>query len=188
MKTSLSVIAFVTACGPLTRGVFAWNNKPAFFTKNISPLQLLTTNKSNHSYLLNKEMSIKFGADDYEKKRHFQTFMTSAGFGASSTAYRALVAKEIDTMGMEAKLFSKDNLDKDGTFRLKTSEVLKLQSLWMWAYCKCATHSNPEDINWGITETALVKLGVERRQSDPEDSKRKGDLGADRRKVQPRQG
>ena len=100
-------------------------------------------------------MSIKFGADDYEKKRHFQTFMTSAGFGASSTAYRALVAKGIDTIGMEAKLFSKDNLDKDGTFGLKTSEVLKLQSLWMWAYCKRATHGNPEDINWSITETDL---------------------------------
>ncbi len=56
MKTSLSVIAFVTACGPLTRDVFAWNNKPAFFTKNISPLQLLTTNKSNYSYLLLKEI------------------------------------------------------------------------------------------------------------------------------------
>ena len=96
-------------------------------------------------------MSIKFGADNYDKKGHFQTFMTSAGFGTLSTAYKALAAEGIDTMGsflpMEAKLFSKDNLDKDGTFGLKTSEVLKLQSLWMWAYCKRATHGNPEDIN-----------------------------------------
>ena len=43
-------------------------------------------------------MSIKFGADDYDKKARFQTFMTSTGFGASSTAYKALAAKGIDTM------------------------------------------------------------------------------------------
>ena len=96
-------------------------------------------------------MSIKFGADDYDKKARFQTFMMSAGFGASSTAYKALAAEGKDTMGsflpLEAKLFSKDNLDKNGAFGLKTSEVLKLQSLWMWAYCKRATHGNPEDIN-----------------------------------------
>ena len=97
MKTWLSGIALVTACGLFTCGVFAWNYKPTFFTKNISPLQLLTTNKSNHSYLLHKEMSIKFGADYYEKKPRFQTFMRSAGFGPTLNAYRALVAEEIDT-------------------------------------------------------------------------------------------
>ena len=104
-------------------------------------------------------MSIKFRADDYEKKPRFQTFMMSAGFGSSSNAYRALAAERINNMGsflpMKAKLFTKDNLDKDGKFDLKMSEVLRLQGLWMWAYCKRATHGNPEDINWGISEAAL---------------------------------
>ena len=83
---------------------------------------------------------IKFGPDYYEKKTCFQTLMTSAGFGVSLTSYRALVAEGIETMGsflpMEVKLFLKENLDKDGSLVLKTGEVLKLQSLWMWAYCK----------------------------------------------------
>ena len=77
-----------------------------FFIKNTSPLLLLTTKKSNHSYLLYKEM-IKFGPDYYEKKTCFQMSMTSAGFGVSLTSYRALVAEGIVTMGsflpMEAK-------------------------------------------------------------------------------------
>ena len=67
--------------------------------------------KSNHSYFIYKEM-IKFGPEDYEKKTHFQTFMTSAGFGVSATPYKVLVTKGIETMEsflpMEAKLFSKE--------------------------------------------------------------------------------
>ena len=53
---------------------------------------------------------IKFGPEDYEKKTWFQAFLTSTGFGVSSTAYKALTAEGIETMGsflpMEAKLFS----------------------------------------------------------------------------------
>ena len=56
MKTSLSVIAFVTACGPLTSDVYAWIYNPAFIIKNTLRLPLLTTNKSNYSYLLLKEI------------------------------------------------------------------------------------------------------------------------------------
>ena len=107
MKTLLSGIAIVTACRPITCDVFAWSNKPAFLIKNISPL--LTKRKSNHSYFIYEEM-IKFGPEDYEKKTRFQTFLTSAGFGVSSTSYKALTAEGIETMGsflpMEAKLFS----------------------------------------------------------------------------------
>ena len=82
-------------------------------------------------------------------------FMTSAGFSPSSNAFRALAAEEIDTVGsflrLEAKLFSKENLDRNGSLNLKTAEVMRLQGLWMWAYCKRATHGNPEEINWSIT-------------------------------------
>ena len=83
---------------------------------------------------------IKFGRDDYDKKTRFQMFMTSAGFRASSTGYKALAAKGIEMIGsfllMEAKLFSKKNLDRDGLQGFTTGEVLKLQNLWMWAYCR----------------------------------------------------
>ena len=71
---------------------------------------------------------IKFGPEDYEKKTRFQTFLTSAGFGVLSTAYKALTAIGIETMGsflpMEAKSFSKDNLDKNGSHGLTTGEIL----------------------------------------------------------------
>ena len=96
MKTSLSGIALVTACGLLTCNVFAWNYKPTFLLKTISPV--LTKRKSDHSYFTYEEM-IKFGPEDHEKWTRFQTFLTSAGFGVSSTAYKALTAKGIKTMG-----------------------------------------------------------------------------------------
>ena len=78
---------------------------------------------------------IKFGRDDYDKKTRFQMFMTSVGFGALSTGYKALATEGIEMMGsfllMETKLFTKENLDKDGYQSFTTGEVLKLQNLWM---------------------------------------------------------
>ena len=78
---------------------------------------------------------IKFGPEDYEKKTWFQAFLTSTGFGVSSTAYKALTAEGIETMGSllpnEAKLFSKENLDNNRSHGLTTGEILKLQNLWM---------------------------------------------------------
>ena len=137
MKTSLSGIALVAACGLLTCDVFARNYKPAFLIKNASPL--LTKRKYYFSYY-NYDRMIKFGSDDNEKKTHFQTFMTSAGFGPSTTVFKTLAAKEIETVGgfltMDVKLFSKENLNKDGSQRLSTGDILKLQNLRMWAYCR----------------------------------------------------
>ena len=103
---------------------------------------------------------IKFGSDDNEKKTHFQTFMTSAGFGPSTTVFKTLAAKEIETVGgfltMDVKLFSKENLNKDGSQRLSTGDILKLQNLRMWAYCRRVTDGHPDDINWNITKDALA--------------------------------
>ena len=85
--------------------------------------------------------------------------MTNADFGVLTTAYKALTTEGIETMGrflpVEAKMFSNDNLDKNGSQGLITGEVLKLQNLWMWAYCRRSTHENRDNINWSVTKEDL---------------------------------
>ena len=91
--------------------------------------------------------------------------MSRAGFGSSSAGYRAFAAKGFDVMAdflpMGAKLFSNANLNKDCSHNLTTWEVVKLQTLWTWAYCRRSMHGNSDDINWKITQSDLASWAVQ---------------------------
>ena len=113
------------------------------------------------TFLFSNEVMMKLALDDYVKSTKFQMFLSNAGFGSSSAGYKALAGKGIKTMAdflpMEVKLFSKDNLNKDGLEKLTIGEALKLQTLLMWVYCKHSTHGDSELINWKITQGELSK-------------------------------
>ena len=161
MKTSLSVIAFVTACGQLTCDVFASNYKFAFIIKNASPLPLLTTNKSNYSYLLHKVMTIKSQLPITRGKRGSRCSWQALDSVPRQTRSERWLLKRLTPW--EASYGWKPSCSRRRTSTGMDRSISKQQRLWDCKACGCGPIASAP-----LMETQKRSTGVSLRANlDP---------------------